>query len=99
MPAECLPDEEEDEDEAGPMVEVWRKIWPSVMFFLACETQWRVAATMDGLIWLGIDYVAADVILRHRGRAERQDAPNSMLLADLAFMEAVAAPILNEARS
>lgn len=81
------------------MVEVWRDNWASVMFFLACETQWRVTGTMAGLFWVGIDYVAADVILRHRSREERQKKPAADLLADLALMEGASRKILNEARS
>jgi hypothetical protein len=78
------------------MVEVWRDNWQSVMFFLACETQWRVVGTMAGLFWVGIDYVAADVILRHRGREEKRATPAAKLLADLALMETAALPILRE---
>ena len=46
--------------------EVWKENWDSLNAFLAAETQWRVAATMAGLIWIGIDYTALDVILRRR---------------------------------
>lgn len=99
VPAECLPPEEEDEDETGPMMNVWRDNWPSVMFFLSLETQWRVAGTMADLFWVGVDYVAADVILRHRTREERRERPAADLLADLALMERAARNILNEARA
>lgn len=38
--------------------------WKSVIAFLACETQWRAVAGMAGVIWLGLDYGATDVVLR-----------------------------------
>nr|WP_292835899.1 DUF1799 domain-containing protein [Mesorhizobium sp.] len=98
VPDECLPPEEDDEDEDGPMVEVWRGNWQSVMLFLSLETQWRTVATMVGLIWLGVDYIAADVIMRHRPLEERRSIPAAELLVDLAAMERAALPLLNEAR-
>ena len=76
------------------MVEVWQ----SVMLFLSLETQWRTVATMVGLIWLGVDYIAADVIMRHRPLEERRSIPAAELLVDLAAMERAALPLLNEAR-
>ncbi|MGD9476148.1 DUF1799 domain-containing protein [Shinella sp. G-2] len=65
--------------------------WSSLLAFLACQTQWRVVATMGGLIWLGLDYAAARAALEELG------LPLSRM-ADLRALEAGALPILNEAR-
>lgn len=62
--------------------------WSSFLAFRACETQWRVAATMAGLIWIGLDYTACQIVL------EKLDAP-SHIFADLHAMEDAALPILN----
>lgn len=65
--------------------------WQSLITWLACETQWRVAATMAGLIWLGLDYAAVDVVLR---RSEAADA----IFADLRLMEREALDVFMEAQ-
>ena len=36
----------------------------AIRAWLAVETQWRVAAGLGGIVWLGLDYTAADVVLR-----------------------------------
>lgn len=64
--------------------------WISVCTWLACETQWRVAAGLAGLIWLGLDYTAVDVVMR-RSRAD--DA----VFDDLLVMETEALATFNEA--
>ncbi|MDR5655410.1 DUF1799 domain-containing protein [Ruixingdingia sedimenti] len=63
--------------------------WSSVCAFLACETQWRAVATLAGVIWLGLDYPAVDVVLR------RQGAPDAVF-ADLQIMEAAALEVFAE---
>lgn len=50
--------------------------------WLACDTQWRVAATMAGMIWLGLDYAGVDVVLR-RSKFADPDA----VFRDLQVME------------
>ena len=57
--------------------------------FLSCHTQWRVAATMAGIIWLGLDYTAVRLVL------DDLDAPKHVF-ADLRLMEAEVLPIMNE---
>lgn len=68
--------------------EVMAVNWPAVTTFLACETQWRCAATMAGLIWLGLDYTAVDVVLRRRG--------TEVDFADLLLMEQAALDVFAE---
>lgn len=65
--------------------------WTSLCTFLACETQWRVAATMAGMIWLGLDYPGADVVLRRSGVAD-----TDAVFADLQVMEDAALDIFRE---
>ncbi|QDY99059.1 DUF1799 domain-containing protein [Nitratireductor mangrovi] len=47
--------------------EVWDANWGVLRAFLACETQWRAVAGFGGVEWIGIDYAAADVVLRRAG--------------------------------
>lgn len=71
------------------VIEIMQVNHASFGAFLACQTQWRVVASMAGLFWQGIDYVAAKLVL------EDIDAPRHAF-ADLRLMEAEALPILNE---
>lgn len=57
--------------------------------WLACETQWRVAAGMGGIVWLGLDYSAVDVVLRRGGFADG-------VFADLMVMETEALSVFGE---
>ncbi|PZO64625.1 MAG: hypothetical protein DI498_10995 [Paracoccus denitrificans] len=36
----------------------------TIKAWLASSTQWRVVAGAQALIWLGLDYVGVDVVLR-----------------------------------
>ena len=47
---------------------------------MACETQWNVVGTYASLIWIGLNYVAVDIVLRRLGYSE-------MVFADLQIME------------
>lgn len=64
--------------------------WPSLMAFLDCQTQWRVAAGMAGLVWFGLDYAACKLVLD-----AEELGPD--VFRDLRVIEAAALPILNEA--
>lgn len=76
--------------------------WKSVCAFLACETQWRavpmtvgnMAAIATSVVWLGLDYAAVDVVLRHT--AEGLDAE---VFADLRVMERAALDAFAEVQS
>ena len=80
---EAAPDETTSE-----AIEIMASNRDSMLGFLAVETQWRVAATMGGMIWLGLDYNAVDVVMR------RQALPDA-IFADIATMEASALSVLN----
>ncbi|KGE01004.1 hypothetical protein JL39_07625 [Rhizobium sp. YS-1r] len=71
-------------------MEIMPANWDSLMAFLECQTQWRVAAGMAGLVWFGLDYVACKLVL------DSIDA-DTEVFADLRVMEAAALPVLNEA--
>lgn len=83
------PDRPEDEREG---FEVMADNWQSVCTFLACETQWRVVAGFAGLIWLGLDYTAVDMVMRRSG------VPDPVF-EDLQVMEAEALATFGEATS
>nr|WP_066877566.1 DUF1799 domain-containing protein [Sinorhizobium saheli] len=78
----------EDETDEEGVVSIMACNWSSFIAFRACETQWRVVATMAGLIWIGLDYTACQIVL------EQLDAP-AYIFADLHAMEEAALPILN----
>ena len=74
--------------------------WSSVCAFLACETQWRavpmtvgnMAAIATSVIWLGLDYSAADVVLR-------RVAGGDLVFADVQIMERAALDVFAEVQS
>ena len=75
----------EDTDEA---IEIMASNRDSMLGFLSVDTQWRVASTMAGMIWIGLDYNAVDVALR------RKTMPDPVF-GDVQIMEAEALSILN----
>ncbi len=38
--------------------------WLAICAFIACETQWRAVSTQAEILWLGLDYVAVETVLR-----------------------------------
>lgn len=75
------------EEEGG--FEVWSCNWESFRIFLACETQWRAAVGMAGLVWLGLDYAAVDMVMR------RMKAPDDAF-EHIQIMEAAALQAFSE---
>lgn len=79
---------------AAPRAEdfsVMRSNADSLDAWLGCDSQWRIAAGMGGLIWLGLDYAGVDVVLR---RSRLKD-PDTVFL-DLQIMEGEALKVLSE---
>lgn len=76
-------------------VAVWPENWQAVTVFCAMGTQWRVSASMNGMIWTGLDYNALPIVEARLNvpRADRAD-----LFASLRIMEAAARTELNKAR-
>jgi hypothetical protein len=70
-------------------IQIMASAWDSYIALRACETQWRVAVGLAGLIWLGFDYPACKLVLDDIG------AP-AHVFADLRYMEGVALQVLNE---
>ncbi|UNZ49507.1 DUF1799 domain-containing protein [Agrobacterium tumefaciens] len=70
-------------------IQIMANAWDSYIALRACETQWRVAVGLAGLIWLGLDYPACRLVLDDIG------AP-AHVFADLRYMEGVALRVLNE---
>ena len=70
--------------------EVWPENWRAFKAFLSLETQWRVSATMAGLVWTGLDIAAAGTLYRDLdGKAFRR------LMAKVRRIEAGARGVLN----
>lgn len=65
--------------------------WDSVIAFLDCGTQWRLAVGMGGAVWLGLDYAGVDVVLRHMDLADA-----GAVFADLRVMERAALAVFAE---
>lgn len=70
--------------------EVWRVNEEALIAWLSVETQWRIVTSMTGLIWLGLDYSAVDIVLRRLKSPDR-------VFADLQIMELAALHAFNEA--
>ena len=76
---------------------VWPENWPTVLVFLALQTQWRrdVPPMGGALIWQGLDYPATETVIRlqgHRGRAARE------IFSGIQIMEAAALKLLNQTK-
>lgn len=78
--------DDNDEEEA---TNVFADNWTSLSAFVSVATQWRVVATMAGLIWIGLDYPAVKIVLDHL------DMP-AHVFDDLRIMENAALSVLNE---
>lgn len=69
--------------------EVLPQAWDALRAFLDCETQWRVAAGFGGVIWLGLDYAAVEIVLRRKRLADG-------VFDDLQVMERAALDVFSE---
>ncbi len=70
---------------------VWPENWKVVRAFLASATQWRIAAGMDGITYLGFDYSGVG-----SGLKKAKIKLNKSQWSDLQMMEAKAIKALNE---
>lgn len=68
--------------------DVWEENWKSVLFFLACATQWNVAG-MGG--YTGMNYPGIESVMRIRRIKDR-----AALFEDLQVMEFAALEVLNK---
>lgn len=67
------------------------------MVFLALQTQWRreIPAMSGQLLWHGLRYGEAEVVIRMMGYRKRQ----TVIFEGLRIMEAAALPLLNQPKS
>ena len=80
-----------------PAFDVMPENWKAVNAFLSLATQWRlVAVGMGGLMFTGLDYVAAAALFKS-GHSKKSQAKFERLMARVRVMEQAALPILNEA--
>ena len=63
-------------------IEVWSGNWRTVSAFLDLASQWRWQIVGDR-VWISLDYVAVDVVLRRKGYEDVE-------FADLQLMEKAA---------
>lgn len=81
-------------DDGRDVYRVWPCNWTAVRVFVACETQWRQLPSAAGLLQLGLDYTALDVVMR---RLHVSD-PDGAIFAQVQEMEAAALSAFNEGR-
>lgn len=74
---------------APPPFEVWRSHEAAFRLFLDLQTSWQASVGVSGLVWHGLDWVAAEAMMRMR-----QVAPGDVL-DDLMTLEREALPLLN----
>ncbi|MGO8313432.1 hypothetical protein ACC827_24445 [Rhizobium ruizarguesonis] len=62
--------------------------WSSLMAFLACDTQWRVAGSLAGFMWIGLDWAgcAARLVFSN---------PTEQTFKDMGVLEDAALAVLN----
>lgn len=67
------------------------------MVFLALQTQWRreIPAMSGQMVWHGLRYGEAEVVIRMMGFRKQQQA----IFEELRIMEAAALPLLNQSKS
>lgn len=75
-------------------IEIMQVNADTMRVWLGCTTQWRAAVGLAGLVWLGLDYAAVDVVLR-RLAPENPDT----VFADIQVMEDAALEAFAEVMS
>lgn len=85
------PDETE-EQEQGEAFPVWPENEAALRWFIKLEKQWRLLLGMGGLVYQGLRYDIALLLLREAGL--KRKARNAVM-DDLRLMEDAALPLLN----
>jgi|688.fasta_scaffold596764_2 hypothetical protein len=93
-PEEVIHDTLESQVEDDGQCEVWEENWDTLMVFLALQTQWRreIPAMSGQMIWHGLRYTEAEVVIRMMGHQKQQKD----IFDGLRVMESTALPILNK---
>lgn len=78
---------------------VWPENWHAVMLFCDLSSQWRAAASLVGILWLGLDYAAITPLVlktckRSVPRAHRR--AEHELMPQIRALEKAAATWLNK---
>jgi hypothetical protein len=93
-PEEVIHDTLESQVEDDGQCQVWEENWDTLMVFLALQTQWRreIPAMSGQMIWHGLRYTEAEVVIRMMGHQQQQKD----IFDGLRVMESTALPILNK---
>jgi len=93
-PEEVIHDTLESQVEDDGQCQVWEENWDTLMVFLALQTQWRreIPAMSGQMIWHGLRYTEAEVVIRMMGHQKQQKD----IFDGLRVMESTALPILNK---
>jgi hypothetical protein len=93
-PEEVIHDTLESQVEDDGQCAVWEENWDTLMVFLALQTQWRreIPAMSGQMIWHGLRYTEAEVVIRMMGHQKQQKD----IFDGLRVMESTALPILNK---
>lgn len=96
-PEECTSPNEDgffyDPEAKAWRQELWADNWPAIKFYSEWSSQWRVAAGMDRLVYIGLDY---NVLLHELDRKRLASDDYDDLLGCLRVIEAEAAKLLNK---
>jgi len=80
------------EDFPQPECEVFPDCWMALSVFQAMATQWRILAGVGGVMHLGLEYPALEVVLRRRVPAAQRQS----VWQDVMVMESAALAELNK---
>jgi hypothetical protein len=88
--------ESEEQDEEDDRFAVWPENWESLMFFLACSSQWNVVTIPRGeqvglLYYIGLRYEGCGALINDFKIKDRKQ-----MWQDLRVMEAEAKSALNQ---
>lgn len=90
MPEEVVEEIRRQLSQSTETVGIWRQNEVSVAAFLSITSQWRVAAGMKGLFYLGLDYASALAGIEAAGMEVTPE-----LWTDVRLMERTARDALN----
>lgn len=75
---------------------MWPENWDAALLFAAVASQWRVAAGLGGVVYLGLDYAAVEAVMRMR---RYPGARRAELFEQVRLMEAAALGVRNRKRA
>ena len=75
--------------------EVYEENWPTLELFLEVQSQWRMAGSMNGMHYLGLDYQGVEAFMRMKPVPKKDRAG---LFSNLLIMEREALLYLNKTK-